>query len=53
MGGRLGRDGGLGQPGGRGPVGRGGKISRLKKKEWAAAGSKGRMGRKLRRIIFE
>jgi hypothetical protein len=52
-GGRLGRDGGLGQPGGRGPVGRGLKIDRLKKKEWATAGPKGRMGRKLRRIISE
>jgi hypothetical protein len=52
-GGWLGRDGGLGQPGGRGLVGRGGKISQLEKKEWAAAGPKGRMGQKLRRIISE
>jgi hypothetical protein len=49
----LGRDGGFGWPGGRGPVGRGGKIGRLKKREWAMAGPKGRMGRKLRRIISE
>jgi hypothetical protein len=35
------------------PVGRGGKISRLEKKEWAAAGPKGQIGRKLRRIISE
>jgi hypothetical protein len=43
----LGRDGGLGRPGVRGPVGRGGKIDWLKRKrEWAAAGPKGRMGRK-------
>jgi hypothetical protein len=52
-GGWFGRDGGLGRPGGRGPVGRGGKIGRLEKKEWATAGPKGRMGRKLRIIISE
>jgi hypothetical protein len=49
----LGRVGGLGRPGGRGPVGRGGKIGRLEKKEWAVAGPKGQMGRKLRIIISE
>jgi hypothetical protein len=50
-GGRLGHDGGLGRPGGRDLVERGGKIGRLEKKEWAEAAPKGRMGRKLRRII--
>jgi hypothetical protein len=30
-----------------------GKLASWKKKEWAAAGPKGRMGRKLRRIISE
>jgi hypothetical protein len=40
----------LGRSRGRGPVGRGGAAG-WKKKEWAAAGLKGRMGRKLRRII--
>jgi hypothetical protein len=49
----LGRDGGLGRLGGRGPVGRGGKIGRLKKREWAVARPKGRVGQKLRRIISE
>jgi hypothetical protein len=53
-GGWLGRDGGIGRPGSRGPVGRGGKIGQLEKKEeWAAAGPKGRIRRKLRRIISE
>jgi hypothetical protein len=37
---------------GRGPAGRGGAAG-WKKKKWAAAGLKGRMGRKLRRIISE
>jgi hypothetical protein len=49
----LGRDGGLGRPGGRGPVGRGGENQPVKKREWAVAGPKGRMGQKLRRIISE
>jgi hypothetical protein len=47
------RTGRLGRPRGRGPVGRGGAASWKEKKEWAAAGPKGRMGRKLRRIISE
>jgi hypothetical protein len=46
---RVGR---LGRPRGRGPVGRGGAAG-WEKKEWATAGPKGQMGRKLRRIISE
>jgi hypothetical protein len=43
--GQLGCEGELGQPRGRGPVGRGGRLVE-KKRKWAAAGPKGRMGRK-------
>jgi hypothetical protein len=43
----------LGRPRGRGPVGRGGAAGWKEKKEWAAAGPKGRMGRKVRRTISE
>jgi hypothetical protein len=51
--GRHRRAGRLGRPRGRGPMGRGGAAGWKEKKEWAAAGLKGRMGRKLRRIISE
>jgi hypothetical protein len=43
---RLGCQGGLGRPRGRGPVGTGEKWPVEKKRKWAAAGPKGRMGRK-------
>jgi hypothetical protein len=43
--GRLGRECELGLPRGRGPVGRGGEWPVEKRKRWAAAGPKGRMGR--------
>jgi hypothetical protein len=46
------RAGRLGRPRGRGLVGRGGATG-WKKREWVVAGPKGRMGRKLRRIISE
>jgi hypothetical protein len=49
---RLGREGGLGRSRGRGPVGKGEKWSVEKKRKWAAAGPKGRMGRKWRKNSF-
>jgi hypothetical protein len=42
----LGREGGLGWPRGRGLVGKVEKWPVEKKTKWAAAGTKGRMGRK-------
>jgi hypothetical protein len=58
--GQLGCEGDLGWPRGRGRVGRGEKWPVEKKRQWAAAGPKGRMGRlvvgpigpKVRKISF-
>jgi hypothetical protein len=47
------RAGRLGQLRGRNPVGRGGAAGWKEKREWTAAGPKGRMGQNLSRIISE